>query len=89
MNIYERTIHIHTYTNTHTHELRGISVNDFLSLYDIFLDLLPVDQPPQSPKLVEFPETFKLTLWDFPGGLVAETLSSQCKGPRFNFWSGN
>ena len=27
--------------------------------------------------------------WDFPGGPVAETLSSQCRGPRFNPWSGN
>ena len=87
MNIYEWIIH--TDIHTHTYKLRGISVNDFLSLYGIFLDLLPVDQPSQSPKLVEFPENLKLTLWDVPGGLVAKTLSSQCKGPRFNFWSGN
>ena len=26
---------------------------------------------------------------DFPGGPVAKTLSSQCKGPGFNPWSGN
>ena len=26
--------------------------------------------------------------WDFPGGPVAKTLSSQCKGPRFDPWSG-
>ena len=62
MNIYEWIIHTHTHTHTHTHNLRGISVNDFLSLYDIFLDLLPVDQPCQSPKLVEFPENLKLTV---------------------------
>ena len=89
MNIYEWIIHTHTHTHTHTHNLRGISVNDFLSLYDIFLDLLPVDQPRQCPKLLESPENLKLTLWDFPGGLVAKTLSSHCKGLRFNFWSGN
>ena len=26
---------------------------------------------------------------DFPGGPVAETLCFQCKGPRFDPWSGN
>ena len=26
---------------------------------------------------------------DFPGGPVAMTLSSQCRGPKFNPWSGN
>ena len=26
---------------------------------------------------------------DFPGGPVAKILSSQCRGPRFNPWSGN
>ena len=27
--------------------------------------------------------------WDFPGGPVAKTLHSQCRGPGFNPWSGN
>ena len=27
--------------------------------------------------------------WDFPGGLVAKSLSSQCGGPGFDPWSGN
>ena len=31
---------------------------------------------------------FKI-LWDFPGSPVAKTLCSQCRGPRFNPWSGN
>ena len=26
---------------------------------------------------------------DFPGGPVAETLHSQCRGPRFDPWSEN
>ena len=26
---------------------------------------------------------------DFPGGPVAKTLPSQCKGPRFDSWPGN
>ena len=26
---------------------------------------------------------------DVPGGPVAKTLSSQCRGPRFNPWSGS
>ena len=26
---------------------------------------------------------------DFPAGPVVETLSSQCRGPRFDPWSGN
>ena len=26
---------------------------------------------------------------DFPGGLVAKTPYSQCRGPGFNLWSGN
>ena len=29
------------------------------------------------------------TSWDFPGGPVAKTPSSQCGGPGFNPWSGN
>ena len=32
----------------------------------------------------------KRNLWrDFPGGPVAEALCSQCRGPRFDPWSGN
>ena len=27
--------------------------------------------------------------WDFPDGPLANTLHSQCKGPKFNPWSGN
>ena len=27
--------------------------------------------------------------WGFPGDPVAKILSSQCKGPEFNPWSGN
>lgn len=26
---------------------------------------------------------------DFPGGPVAKTPCSQCRGPRFHLWSGN
>ena len=26
--------------------------------------------------------------WDFPGSLGDKTLCSQCKGPRFDSWSG-
>ena len=26
---------------------------------------------------------------DFPGGAVVKTPHSQCRGPRFNPWSGN
>ena len=26
---------------------------------------------------------------DFPGGPVAKILCSQCRGPRFDPWSGN
>ena len=28
-------------------------------------------------------------LWDFTGGPVAKILSSQCRGPGFDPWSGN
>ena len=32
----------------------------------------------------------KVTLFqDFPGGPVGKTLCSQCRGPRFDTWSGN
>ena len=31
----------------------------------------------------------KLPYRDFPGGPVAKTLHSQCRGPRFDPWSGN
>ena len=27
--------------------------------------------------------------WDFPGGQVAKTACSQCRGPRLDPWSGN
>ena len=27
--------------------------------------------------------------WNFPGGPVAKTPCPQCRGPRFNPWSGN
>ena len=31
----------------------------------------------------------KVMLRDFPGGPVAKTLRSQCRGPGFDPWSGN
>jgi hypothetical protein len=31
----------------------------------------------------------ELTCWDFPGGPGAKTPCSQCRGPGFDFWSGN
>ena len=31
----------------------------------------------------------ELTNRDFPGNPVAKTPRSQCRGPRFNRWSGN
>ena len=31
----------------------------------------------------------KSKTWGFPGGSVATTLGSQCRGPRFDPWSGN
>ena len=34
--------------------------------------------------------TSKMSIYgDFPGGPVAKTLHSQCRGPRFDPWSGN
>ena len=33
--------------------------------------------------------TTLLKSWDFPGGPVAKTSHSKCRGPRFNPWSGN
>ena len=27
--------------------------------------------------------------WEFPGGSVAKTPSSHCRGPQFNPWLGN
>lgn len=39
----------------------GIVVNDFLPLYETYLNLPPVDQRPGSPKLTEFLEKLKLT----------------------------
>ena len=32
---------------------------------------------------------YKLLWWDFPGGPVAKSVCSQCRGPEFNPWSGN
>ena len=31
----------------------------------------------------------KLVHWDFPGGPVAKTSHSRCRGPGFHPWSGN
>ena len=31
----------------------------------------------------------KRQIWDFPGGSVAKTQRSQCRGPGFDLWSGN
>ena len=31
----------------------------------------------------------KNQLWDFPGGPLAKTPHSQCRGPGFDLWSGN
>ena len=28
-------------------------------------------------------------IWDFPGGPVDKTPRSQCRGPRFDPWSGS
>ena len=33
--------------------------------------------------------SFKDSTGDFPGGPMAKTLESQCRGPRFHPWSGN
>ena len=33
--------------------------------------------------------TQKSILWDFPGGPVANSLRSQCRGPGFDPWSEN
>ena len=35
------------------------------------------------------PELLKGLSWNFSGGSVAETLHSQCRGLRFDPWSGN
>ena len=31
----------------------------------------------------------RLPEWDFPGGSMAKTPHSQCRGPGFDPWSGN
>ena len=38
---------------------------------------------------VKCPTPLKVQVGDFSGGLVAKTLSSQCRGHRFDPWSGN
>ena len=37
----------------------------------------------------ECPAASKTLPGDFPGGPVAKTLRSQCRGPRIKPWSGN
>ena len=34
-------------------------------------------------------ELQQATAWDFPDGPVAKPLHYQCRGPRFDPWSGN
>ena len=38
---------------------------------------------------VKCPAPLKVQVGDFSGGLEAKTLSSQCRGHRFDPWSGN
>ena len=41
-------------------------------------------------RLPQFKAPFKFTApWDFPGGSVAKTTCSQCRGPGLDLWSGN
>ena len=42
-----------------------------------------------STRLVIREMQIKTTMRDFPGGPVAKTPHSQCRGPGFNPWSGN
>ena len=44
--------------------------------------------PDCHPLLMSFYEQKSLH-WDFSGGPMVKTLRSQCKGHRFNPWSGN
>ena len=39
--------------------------------------------------LSERNQSQKVTCWDLPGGPVAKTLCSQCRGSGFGPWSGN
>ena len=59
-------------------------------------DVTPHPKGPPSPYAVsgwgrenDKPETREDSVWDFPGGPVAKTLHSQCRGPGFNPWLGN
>ena len=50
--------------------------------------------PPRWPKPVTMvlslgSSWFKNGMWDFPGGPVAKTLGSQCRGPGFDPWMGS
>ena len=60
-----------------------------LILYLLPRALGPVGTVPGS--TVGGPEgsVMKESLWDFPGGPVAKTPCSQCRGPGFNPWLGN
>ena len=39
--------------------------------------------------MIEGKSCLKMKGKNFPGGAVVKTLSSQCRGPGFNPWSGN
>ena len=52
--------------------------------------ILLLCHPNQGPQLLQAPlSSTTKQAQDFPGGPVAKTPCSQCRGPRFNPWSGN
>ena len=52
----------------------------------IIIDLLHYSPGRASPVQIVFRNVH---FWDFAGGPVAKILSSQCRRPGFNPWSGN
>ena len=70
-------------TQAHLRQTMG-SILDYQNKADIAIKLVTQ---------IFFPVHIKFMLknktWDFPSGLVAKTLHSQCSGPGFNLWSGN
>ena len=66
-------------------EIKGIQIEKEEVKLSLFVDgmIVYIENPKESTK-----KLLEIINRDFPGGPVAKTLRSQCRGPRFNPWSG-
>ena len=70
----------------------GVADRRALGLPNVLRRLCKTHRSPYVPPVTCSPlsqEELKGATWDFPGGPMAKTLLSECRGPGFQPWSGN